>query len=739
MVAIRRNFLRKTITYMLIGALTVTTFTSIYTQSVFAEVETTHESGSHPSGDTSDNPYTGSPDNVFDLCKNSWMYLCTQLGFFVNDMCTFDLNSIGVGALDNTDDFVEYLKGHNMTTDDVVESYDESAGTVNLSINYVKNVYNDVLDAVQEDEGWYWSSGKKGASYFKKFNEVNYNALTELANNSEYYIIIPLIQKDDDIYTMVKDKYYMRFVNSKYNYIDIKEKSKNLQFETVNPASGSFTDKPFKITNKYILGVYEGSNLSNWSNYVANLQYMSGRYPTGFYNHIIPTDIRYKLYLSSSHESDSTRYIKGMPDTNVYLYLGLYVDTINFEQYFCSHFIYGPKQRIYTDKTSLNQMMNGGNVLLESINENISSISIKLDDLNRDWLKVNTEIKDLIDDYMKDFQDYTEKQDKIDAAISSTLATMNENLAAGKEDLIGAIKESAAVQQLWLERIYNKEVEIYTKYLEENEQTQAVLVGIANQLKEYFEASLKNQGNYLTYEHFAAYAQQIIDAINNSGGSSGTGTDGSAVDMSTVDEYIKKIYEKEVNLYDELQAISKKLDNINDNLTKYLWNTDKSIPFLADIANLIKDGFEKCSAPLDILSEKLDELINLAKSILAVLSLNTLIDSLDRTKSDDEEENASIFTLVKMIMYLVLILGSLVVLFLKILQYIVLMFQIPAEPALFNENILLGWNYANSICIPGTSFSIIAFLRLLMYITVIFTVVKVLRREINNGSIGVIK
>ena len=373
------------------------------------------------------------------------------------------------------------------------------------------------------------------------------------------------------------------------------------------------------------------------------------------------------------------------------------------------------------------------------VNEQFTNISIKLDDLNRDWLKVNNEIKDLIDDYMKDFQDYTEKQDKIDAAISSTLATMNENLAAGKEDLIGAIKESAAVQQLWLERIYNKEVEIYTKYLEENEQTQAVLVGIANQLKEYFEASLKNQGNYLTYEQFAAYAQQIIDAINNSGGSSGIGTDGSAVDMSTVDEYIKKIYEKEVNLYDELQAISKKLDNINDNLTKYLWNTDKSIPFLADIANLIKDGFEKCSAPLDILSEKLDELINLAKSILAVLSLNALIDSLDRTKSDDEEENASIFTLIKMIMYLVLILGSLVVLFLKILQYIVLMFQIPAEPALFNENILLGWNYANSICIPGTSFSIIAFLRLLMYITVIFTVVKVLRRAINNGSIGVIK
>lgn len=140
-----------------------------------------------------------------------------------------------------------------------------------------------------------------------------------------------------------------------------------------------------------------------------------------------------------------------------------------------------------------------------------------------------------------------------------------------------------------------------------------------------------------------------------------------------------------------------------------------------------------------IFINKLDELISAVKSFSPSIVINNFIDNSDRTKSDDEEENASIFTLVKMIMYLVLILGSLVVLFLKILQYIVLMFQIPAEPALFNENILLGWNYANSICIPGTSFSIIAFLRLLMYITVIFTVVKVLRREINNGSIGVIK
>lgn len=705
MVAIRRNFLRKTITYMLIGVLTVTTLTSIYTQSVFAEEETIKGN--------SDNPYKGNPDNVFDLMKNSWIYTVTQLGFFVNDFCTFDFNSFGVGKCQNKIDYEEWLSGHNMTADDVVDSYDASTGTVNLSINYVKNVYNDVLDAVQEDEGWYWSSGKSGMGYLSSMQTDVYRTLKEKALNSNAYFIFPMIgisdgmiYKDKLFVFFIYDNYYLNFSNSigKSQVLDKIYYYGNSSFLSVNDSKGRGNIERV-FTSSYSGFISSTSGIDELQAYKRSSEYLP--YEVRGYSGLRP-------YYGNVNSND---YRKDIIEAT----------------------LYGPKQKVFISLNCLNNYLNGTEVLIQSVNENLSSISIKLDDLNRDWLKVNNEIKDLIDDYMKDFQDYTEKQDKIDAAISSTLATMNENLAAGKEDLIGAIKESAAVQQLWLERIYNKEVEIYTKFLEENEQTQAVLVGIANQLKEYFDSSLKNQGNYLTYEQFSSYAQQIIDAINNSSGSSGTGTDGSAVDMSTVDEYIKKIYEKEVNLYDELQAISKKLDNINDNLTKYLWNTDKSIPFLADIANLIKDGFEKCSAPLDILSEKLDELINLAKSILAVLSLNTLIDSLDRTKSDDEEENASIFTLVKMIMYLVLILGSLVALFLKILQYIILMFQIPAEPALFNENILLGWNYANSICIPGTSFSIIAFLRLLMYITVIFTVVKVLRREINNGSIGVIK
>ena len=136
-----------------------------------------------------------------------------------------------------------------------------------------------------------------------------------------------------------------------------------------------------------------------------------------------------------------------------------------------------------------------------------------------------------------------------------------------------------------------------------------------------------------------------------------------------------------------------------------------------------------------IFIEKIDELISAVKNLNQKI---VIVDNTDRTKSDDEDENASLFDLVTMIMYSVFILASLLDLLLLLLEYVVLMFQIPAVPALMNENVLLGWNYANAICIPGTQFSIVSFLRLLMYITVIFSAIKVIKKAIDNGSIGVI-
>ncbi|CDD66868.1 putative uncharacterized protein [Firmicutes bacterium CAG:882] len=136
-----------------------------------------------------------------------------------------------------------------------------------------------------------------------------------------------------------------------------------------------------------------------------------------------------------------------------------------------------------------------------------------------------------------------------------------------------------------------------------------------------------------------------------------------------------------------------------------------------------------------IFIEKIDELISAVKNLNQKI---VIVDNTDRTKSDDEEENASLFDLVTMIMYSVFILASLLDLLLLLLEYVVLMFQIPAVPALMNENVLLGWNYANAICIPGTQFSIVSFLRLLMYITVIFSAIRVIKKAIDNGSIGVI-
>lgn len=198
----------------------------------------------------------------------------------------------------------------------------------------------------------------------------------------------------------------------------------------------------------------------------------------------------------------------------------------------------------------------------------------------------------------------------------------------------------------------------------------------------------------------------------------------------TLIEYVEQIFNHVYYLYSNTQKNY-------DNILKYLKNTlvDADSKPLAGLVSSMRNTLGVIRVGIDNLNSKLTELVDAVKNINQRV---VIIDNTDRTKSDDEDENASLFDLVKMIMYSIFILSSLLDLLLLLLEYVVLMFQIPAVPALMNENVLLGWNYANAICIPGTQFSIISFLRLLMYITVIFSAIKVIKRAIDNGSIGVI-
>lgn len=199
-------------------------------------------------------------------------------------------------------------------------------------------------------------------------------------------------------------------------------------------------------------------------------------------------------------------------------------------------------------------------------------------------------------------------------------------------------------------------------------------------------------------------------------------------------------------IFQDLSVIKTTVSSINKFLgetlsSALLYNGDGSLSFMymfEVFGNFISNHVGSIDLVVLDLKSILTEILSAVKSFSPSIVINNFIDNSDRTKSDDEEENASLFDLIKMIMYSVFILGSLLDLLLLLLEYVVLMFQIPAVPALMNENVLLGWNYANAICIPGTQFSIISFLRLLMYITVIFSAIKVIKRAIDNGSIGVI-
>lgn len=198
-------------------------------------------------------------------------------------------------------------------------------------------------------------------------------------------------------------------------------------------------------------------------------------------------------------------------------------------------------------------------------------------------------------------------------------------------------------------------------------------------------------------------------------------------------------------IFQDLSVIKTTVSSINkflgETLSSALLYNGGGLSFMyifETVINSINAHLAVIRLSVDDVESKLNEIISAVKDFSPSIVINNFIDNSDRTKSDDEDENASLFDLIKMIMYSVFILGSLLDLLLLLLEYVVLMFQIPAVPALMNENVLLGWNYANAICIPGTQFSIVSFLRLLMYITVIFSAINVIKKAIDNGSIGVI-
>lgn len=113
----------------------------------------------------------------------------------------------------------------------------------------------------------------------------------------------------------------------------------------------------------------------------------------------------------------------------------------------------------------------------------------------------------------------------------------------------------------------------------------------------------------------------------------------------------------------------------------------------------------------------------------------------DDPGSDDPDEpeieldTGGLLSLFNILFYIIMIIIMLIYLFLACLAFIVMIFRIPASSAMLPEDMVLGFEHLKTIMIPGMNISIYGFAMALIYMFIIFAVIKALRLEINDFKI----
>ena len=105
---------------------------------------------------------------------------------------------------------------------------------------------------------------------------------------------------------------------------------------------------------------------------------------------------------------------------------------------------------------------------------------------------------------------------------------------------------------------------------------------------------------------------------------------------------------------------------------------------------------------------------------------------------DDPEielDTGGLLSLFNILFYIIMIIIMLIYLFLACLAFIVMIFRIPASSAMLPEDMVLGFEHLKTIMIPGMNISIYGFAMALIYMFIIFAVIKALRLEINDFKI----
>jgi hypothetical protein len=177
------------------------------------------------------------------------------------------------------------------------------------------------------------------------------------------------------------------------------------------------------------------------------------------------------------------------------------------------------------------------------------------------------------------------------------------------------------------------------------------------------------------------------------------------------------------------------LDEIPDTLTS-IWT---------ELSQQLKD-FKEAVVPDDdpyipFISQILDRLQSIDDAINAEpdSSKDTDTDSTEPIAPDDNSEvgsegDGSGFSLglLNGLLLLIYILFMLLRIFLHLLEFIINIFKIGADPGFITGDFATGFNFIKSVELEGMGVSVYDFFMILVHIGVIFAVVKVLRRRIEK-------
>ena len=89
-------------------------------------------------------------------------------------------------------------------------------------------------------------------------------------------------------------------------------------------------------------------------------------------------------------------------------------------------------------------------------------------------------------------------------------------------------------------------------------------------------------------------------------------------------------------------------------------------------------------------------------------------------------------TLFGSLILLIMILIMLLLIFLSCLAFIIMIFRIPAQTGFLPEEMIAGLDYIKTLEIPGFGMSVYAFFMALIYIILVFTVIGILRKNIDK-------